>query len=616
MKTKIHWCQCGPRHGNFGDKLTPLLFDYFGIPYKWSSAGNADCVGIGSILQSVPEFFTGVIWTSGAICPAQRPSRFSAASVVAVRGKLTLSQIAGQPSDKIVLGDGGLLVSLFRRAATKQFKVGLIPHYAQADDPAVMALAEHPEIRLIDACAPPREVIHHISQCEAILSSSLHGLIVADALEIPNRWVQFPETSSRVIGGDFKFCDYYSVFGIEGLQPTRLSAGESLDTLLPLFEGYSRPGIDSRIDDLLESFGQAFGRRSRPNWQAAAQNIQDRERQALRRLSVSRQQIAGGCLGLSETVTGSGEEELGIPLAEARSQFRDDALKLADLFSGGIDLLRGLRDCGICHGDIREQNLLVRGSSLALINFGWRAISAPAESPAGKPSSGDPAEWTERDTRALGNVLWELSDGDESLRAIAQLMRHQDDAIAIRDFALLQSCVDAITKRLRCSAGLPEAESYASAASPTGPRVDAVDVLLKRIARQEQQIEELKREKELADLQWRSAEYDVIAAELCEHVPPPNRFLIADGEQWRAELQCVGRAIPFLEKDGVYWGMPADDEHAVGELERLRSGEVTYFVLAEPMSWWRDAYPGFFRHLDERFKCCHESSRMSIFCVA
>jgi hypothetical protein len=50
-------------------------------------------------------------------------------------------------------------------------------------------------------------VVKAISECKLILSQSLHGLIVADALGIPNVWI---EPSSKMIGGEFKFHDYFS----------------------------------------------------------------------------------------------------------------------------------------------------------------------------------------------------------------------------------------------------------------------------------------------------------------------------------------------------------------------------------------------------------------------
>jgi pyruvyltransferase len=43
-------------------------------------------------------------------------------------------------------------------------------------------------------------------ECEKIISSSLHGLIISDAYGIPNARVN---VSNKLFGGDFKFIDYY-----------------------------------------------------------------------------------------------------------------------------------------------------------------------------------------------------------------------------------------------------------------------------------------------------------------------------------------------------------------------------------------------------------------------
>ena len=54
--------------------------------------------------------------------------------------------------------------------------------------------------------ANPLDVIDQITSCRKILSSSLHGLIVADAYRIPNARLIL---SNLICGGDFKFDDYY-----------------------------------------------------------------------------------------------------------------------------------------------------------------------------------------------------------------------------------------------------------------------------------------------------------------------------------------------------------------------------------------------------------------------
>ncbi len=57
------------------------------------------------------------------------------------------------------------------------------------------------------------DIIDKINQCENIMSSSLHGLILADAYQIPS--LRFRFKKNDIVGGDFKFDDYYSGVGID-----------------------------------------------------------------------------------------------------------------------------------------------------------------------------------------------------------------------------------------------------------------------------------------------------------------------------------------------------------------------------------------------------------------
>ena len=49
-------------------------------------------------------------------------------------------------------------------------------------------------------------VINDILSCEKTISSSLHGLIVSDAYNIPNKWVKF---NDKINGDDTKYYDYF-----------------------------------------------------------------------------------------------------------------------------------------------------------------------------------------------------------------------------------------------------------------------------------------------------------------------------------------------------------------------------------------------------------------------
>lgn len=136
---------------------------------------------------------------------------FNRAAVLAVRGKLSMERVFRK---KIILGDPGLLVNLVYKEIkmAPTYALGVIPHHSEMHLPAIENLkGKGPsDILLIDICKSPLDVVKQIAQCAVIASSSLHGLIFADAFEIPTVWVHL---SDNIKGGRFKFADYYSVFG-------------------------------------------------------------------------------------------------------------------------------------------------------------------------------------------------------------------------------------------------------------------------------------------------------------------------------------------------------------------------------------------------------------------
>jgi hypothetical protein len=106
---------------------------------------------------------------------------------------------------------------------------------------------------------------------------------------------------------------------------------------------------------------------------------------------------------------------------------------------------------------------------------------------------------------------------------------------------------------------------------------------------------------------------DQTAAEIADLVAAGGAFVLVD-ERWLApEALPERRAIPFLERDGQYWGPPADDPTAIRELERLRRAGAGHIVFAWPAFWWLEHYAGFHRHLRSRFRCALENERLVVF---
>lgn len=214
---------------NFGDMLTPLLLKYYGLVAIPTLPKDADLFCAGSILDKVSPDFTGTILGSGLLRDERR--NLSKANIMAVRGSLTRDRI--DAPEKTVLGDPGILVDrLLSRRQQKRYKIGFVPHYEDKDDARLIELHRHfpKQTTIIDVKNEPIAVINKIDQCEFILSSSLHGLITADSLGIPNSWIYL---SDKVIGGGFKFYDYATSLNTQ-IEPQVLTGQESLDNLVNL----------------------------------------------------------------------------------------------------------------------------------------------------------------------------------------------------------------------------------------------------------------------------------------------------------------------------------------------------------------------------------------------
>jgi len=53
----------------------------------------------------------------------------------------------------------------------------------------------------------------------------------------------------------------------------------------------------------------------------------------------------------------------------------------------------------------------------------------------------------------------------------------------------------------------------------------------------------------------------------------------------------------FLEKDGIYAGVPSDSQGAIVNLEKLRRRGATHVVFTTNTFWWLDYYSEFAQHI-------------------
>jgi len=90
-------------------------------------------------------------------------------------------------------------------------------------------------------------------------------------------------------------------------------------------------------------------------------------------------------------------------------------------------------------------------------------------------------------------------------------------------------------------------------------------------------------------------------------------FIFVDHEMFRSDLPFWPKALPFLEKDQVYWGLPPDGGTAVAELERMRAQGAAFMVFAGVAFWILDYYEELREHLRRRFHCAVDNEHVIIF---
>lgn len=234
---KVYWWN---GRVNFGDLLTPELMRHFGrtpIHTFPGQHGEQDWVMVGSLLEMLSPEYEGNILGTGLI--AESTCRFLRARIWSVRGPHTRRRLGLAPSTSV--GDPGLLSDrLIRSRPESTHLVGLVPHYADKRHDWISTFSRnHPrQVLVIDVEREPRKVIADIARCRMIASSSLHGLIVADALHIPNTWLGL---SDEVVGKGFKFSDYNAAIGTS---QRPIDCGE-LRTLVELERAMSRKDVDA-----------------------------------------------------------------------------------------------------------------------------------------------------------------------------------------------------------------------------------------------------------------------------------------------------------------------------------------------------------------------------------
>lgn len=254
---RLYWWNGTP---NFGDRLSrDVVARLSGRQVVWSEPETCDLFAVGSLMNFVRRSHSlprkdGVkplIWGTGMI-GAVRRDFVGNVRFAAVRGPLTAALLELKD---LPMGDPGLLVpDLMDAPIARTDRIGIVLHHSQkpgAD--LIAAMQADPRLMLIDVTNEDHlSVIAAIGGCAHVFSSSLHGLIVADAFGVPNTWLNVDGIHASAA---FKFHDYALSVGRLLNRPLPMKAvAEAVAALPPVSEVPYRAGVEAAQDSLRASF--------------------------------------------------------------------------------------------------------------------------------------------------------------------------------------------------------------------------------------------------------------------------------------------------------------------------------------------------------------------------
>lgn len=199
-----------PRFVNFGDYLSLKIVERIldgpvKVSKKRAPPGQRKFLALGSLLFAANDH--DVVWGSGTNDKRSEKSdyNFTTLDVRAVRGPLTrqfLMDTYGIACPEIY-GDPGLLVPYlfpeFQRSENPTYDYIVVVHYND-----FAQIPKDPDGHVVYATEPWDQVIQKILDSHFVISSSLHGVIVAEAFGIPARLLRVNEKEPLI-----KFKDYY-----------------------------------------------------------------------------------------------------------------------------------------------------------------------------------------------------------------------------------------------------------------------------------------------------------------------------------------------------------------------------------------------------------------------
>lgn len=235
---------------NLGDALAPVIYEWMlkryniaGLNGKSAKDRVVHLMTVGSIVNM--SEFDAAVWGSGVLSvdvlkEIYEKSQYRKLDIRAVRGPITraILQNAGYTVPDIY-GDPGILMPLIYKADKQGTEVPytIIPHYLDIEK-CVSQGYEYLDIRTADY----KSFIDQVVKSKLIISSSLHGIILAEAYGIPSVLLNYQEIDM------LKYFDYYFSTGRRSVK-----VASSIEEALEM-DPMPLPELSKMRKDLLNSF--------------------------------------------------------------------------------------------------------------------------------------------------------------------------------------------------------------------------------------------------------------------------------------------------------------------------------------------------------------------------
>lgn len=247
---------------NFGDLIAPWLISQITqrdtVNIK-NQSGHCKVTGLctaGSLLTMIDRPLH--IWGAGTISSLTRTSAsrirpHTPHQIYAVRGELTRTVMAsiGWNAPR-VYGDPALLLPKFHSPTSPQGPgLRVCPHFSHK--PFFSRLSDRQDLWILDVQEDPKAVVDQIAGAAVCISTSLHGLIVAQAYGVPYVWLH--ENANPLSGTNFKFDDFFTTLRERPAECAVASLwGLTADDLVVIASQATLPKLAVSLDDLLAAF--------------------------------------------------------------------------------------------------------------------------------------------------------------------------------------------------------------------------------------------------------------------------------------------------------------------------------------------------------------------------